>query len=700
MRLSLKVGIAVLSGSAAVFPAGSALAQEPIQLPGIYVQGATLEAPGPSFAAGEAAPDDGAPVADTVGGVPAYTVGNAVSVVTGEELRRQQIRHAGEALRSFPGISVAKSGGFGNFTQVRIRGAEGNHTLVLIDGIEVNNLSDGEFDFSNLSAEDLDRIEVIRGPLSSLYGSNAVGGVVNIVTRRGHGPATASARVEAGSFGTRDLAARLAGGDDRGHFAISYHGRDANGFNVAPVGQEDDGALLRTLNLRGGVRLMDGVTLDFTMRHSDKRADRDGFGNIFDTTLAGSFATAFDDASVARDRILLAGVNLKWEMLRGKLTQEFRGNHNGTTTTDADATFTSSSRNASDTSRFAYLATYRLDAPAGWGKHNLSGLVEREDERFATDFRDTSPPDDHGTHQRGRLAYAGEWRGAFADRLFLTAGVRHDDNDNFQDFTTWRTAASLLVPEWYMRPHASVGTAVKLPTMFEQFGSSQFFTPNPSLSPEKSFGWDAGIEFTFFRGYATLDVTYFQANLRDKINGFFFDPNIGSFTAINLPGESTREGVEIATRFKLSSDLTLGLAYTYLDARNPDGEREIRRPPHSGRADVNYTFAGGRGTASLAAIYNGQMGDTAFRLICFSSCPPDPLSFATGTRVSLDAYWLINAAVSYKLQPGVELFGRVENLLDRDYQEVFGFEAAPIAAFAGVKFTFGGPEGYGGSWAR
>lgn len=702
MRLRTGIQFAVLPGLGLSAFANPAFSQ--VQLPGIYVEGATLEKPRSSRGVGEGAgqatrtdtpsSSDGAQPTDTVGGVPAYTVGNAVTVVTGEELRRQQIRHAGEALRSLPGVAVGRSGGVGNFTQVRIRGAEGNHTLVLIDGIAVNNLSDGEFDFSNLSAEDIERIEVIRGPLSGLYGSNAVGGVVNIVTRGGRGPMTASLRTEAGSFGTRDVAARISGGDDRGHLAVSYHERDTNGFNIAPVGREDDGSRLRTLSAKGGVQLLNKVTLDFMVRHSDKLADRDGFGNVFDPALDGSLAAAFDDASVARDRILLAGANLRWETLGGKLIHEFRAGHNGTTTTDTDTSFNSFSRNASDTTKLGYLATYRLDTPATWGKHSFSGLVEKEDERFTTDFTagDPFPADNHGTHERGRLAYAGEWRGAFFDRLFLTAGVRHDDSDNFEDFTTWRGAASLVLREWNLRPHASVGTAVKLPTMFEQFGSSTFFTPNPNLSPEKSFGWDAGVEFTLLNGKAVLDVTYFRANLEDKINGFVFDPIAGNFTADNLPGESTREGVEIATRFKVSDSMTLGLAYTYLNARRPDDEREVRRPPHSGRGDIAYSFAGGRGTASLAAIYNGEMDDTAFPLVLNPFAPP-ALSFAAGQRLSLDAYWLINAAVSYKLQPGVEIFGRVENLIDERYQEAFGFEAAPIAAFAGVKLTFGGPDG-------
>jgi vitamin B12 transporter len=322
-----------------------------------------------------------------------------------------------------------------------------------------------------------------------------------------------------------------------------------------------------------------------------------------------------------------------------------------------------------------------------WAKHSLSGRVEKENERFSSHFSDAFPPDDDKTNERGRMSYTGEWRGGFAERLFLTAGIRRDDNDNFQDFTTWRTAASLVLRELNARPHASAGTAVKLPTMFEQFGTTQFFVPNPSLTPEKSFGWDAGVELTFHSGRMTFDVTYFRANLTDKINGFFFDPGLGNFTAINLPGESTREGVEISARFKLAPNLTLGGAYTYTDARDPDGQRELRRPPHSARADVAYAFHGGRGAVTLAAIYNGAMDDRAFVLPFFTP----------SLRVGLDDYWLVNATARYKLQPGVELFGRVENALDQHYQEAFGFEAAPIAAYAGLKLTLGGPDGIGAS---
>jgi len=672
-------------------------AQQPTQLPGIVVQGATLEAgrparapaPGPAATGPAAAADqgpgtaqEGAAGADSIAGAPAYTIGNAVSVVSGEELRARQVRHAGEALRSLPGVSVSRGGGFGNFTQVRIRGAEGNHTLVLIDGIEANNTADGEFDFSNLSAEEIERIEVIRGPMSGLYGSNAVGGVVNIVTRRGRGPLAATLRTERGSLGTRDGLARVGGGSEAAHFSAAYHWRGTDGFNISPSGEERDGSRLATFAARAGATLLPGVTLDFTLRHSDKNADRDGFGGP-----AGTLGTAVDDLSTLEHRVLLAGTALRWEALDGRLAQELRANRNSTITSDLDRSpFPGYSKNVSETDKLAYLATWRLDLPGVPVKSAFSGRVEKEEERFTPQgtFADGLE------RQRGRMAYTGEWRGGFLDRLFLTAGIRRDDNDNFQDFTTWRAAASLLLPEVFLRPHASVGTAVKLPTMFEQFGTSPFFVPNPNLTQEESFGWDWGAEVSLLGGLLVLDATYFRASLTDKIDGTAPGPRPGTFTSVNLPGESERKGVELSARARLAPGLVLSAAYTYTDARRPDGEREVRRPPHTGRADLAYTFAGGRGTASVGAVYNGSMNDIAFEM---------PFFFPTH-RVTLEPYWLVNAGLSYALAPGVEVFGRVENLLDRHYQEVFGFEAAPIMAFAGVKLTLGGADGVGGERAR
>jgi vitamin B12 transporter len=681
----------------------AALAQT--ELPPLTVQGATLEAPpkGKAKSAGvpaakkakadakEAVAKETDATEGEAEGVPAASVGNSVTVITRKDLERLQVRQVADALRSLPGVAVGRTGAYGNFTQVRIRGAEGNHTLVLIDGVEANNTTDGELDFSNLSADDIERIEVIRGPMSALYGSSAVGGVINIVTRRGQGPLTLTLKTEAGSLGTGDVAARLAAGSQWAHFALNMHWRSTDGFNISPFGNEADGMLLRSFNLRGGVKLIEGLTLDLTLRHVDKKADRDGFGDPSPAAV-GTPATAMDAPSFLNDQQLLAGLRLKWDTFDNKLTHQLHVTYNSTTISDQDLPappllpfFFS---NVGERTTYGYLGTYRFDTPGlGGAKHAVSGLIEKETEVFIP----KGDLGDNKARERDRLAFAGEWRTAFADQLFLTAGVRHDDNSVFDDFTTWRLAAAWAIKSLGLRPHASVGTAVKFPAMFEQFGQFPgFFVANPDLKPEQSLGWDAGVEFSLGKP-TTLDVTYFHADLTDKIaaSGLAFPaPSL-----INLPGVSTRDGLELTLRTRLSPSLLATFAYTYLLAEDSTGLAEIRRPRHAGRADLAYLFAGGLGTAHLGVAYNGSMTDSV--LINGPFGFPEPAG-----RLILDDYWLVNAAVSYKLQPGVELFGRVENLLDQRYQEGFGFEAAPITAFAGVKLTFGGPDGIGGSGAK
>ncbi|MFM9943547.1 MAG: TonB-dependent receptor plug domain-containing protein [Hyphomicrobiaceae bacterium] len=707
--------VLMLTASLTALGTDAAFAQSPTQLPGIVVQGATLSPPPaartapapksapapaasqatqvpsvPSVATGPGAPliasGGGDPAAagpgseivtrdDKTGGYRSDTVGSSVTVVSGDEIRRQQIRHAGDALRSLPGVTVNRGGGFGAQTQVRIRGAEANHTLVLIDGIIANDTNNGAFDFSDLSADNIERIEVIRGPQSGLYGSNALGGVINIVTKGGRGPLEVTARTEAGSFGTFDYALRASGGNDKAWGSIAYHERHSQGFNVAPFGSEVDGATLKTLNIKGGVRIADGLVLDFVLRHSDKRGDRDTEGGP-----VGSLAVQVDDPTKFGTKIFLGGLNLRWDTLDGRVTHVVRVNRNETRIQDLSPTFLT--QNVSETLRYGYLGTVRFDTPALFRMtHAMTVLVEKEFENFTpqSDFADSV------TRDRSRLATALEYKGELG-RFSFTGNIRRDDNDTFEDFTTWRTAASLRLTEIGLRPHASVGTGVKLPTMFENFGLIPgSFTPNPLLQPEESKGWDAGVELTLWSGRAIFDVTYFEQDLRNKINGFAPGPGF-TFTAVNTPGISQRDGVEVSARVALTPVLLLSGAYTHLVAVDAAGLDEVRRPRHSGRADVTYLFDNGRGTATLSALYNGAMDDSAFRILGYFG----PFPFTAAERVTLNDYWLINAAASYKVLPGVEVFGRVENLLNEKYQEIYGFGTPGIAGFGGVKLTFGG----------
>ena len=602
------------------------------------------------------------------------TVGSSVSVVTGEQLRERQIRHAADALRSIPGVVVSRSGSVGGLTQVRIRGAEGNHTLVLVDGVPVNDTSQGEFNFASLLADDIERLEVIRGPQSGIYGSNALGGVINIVTQTGKGPAQARVLMEAGTFDTGSLALSVKGGGDRAHGAISLVGRHTNGINVADDGNEDDGAQIGSLHVKGGLKLTRQLSLEGFIRRTNNKADTDNFGAP-PGAVPGSLAVATDlVGGLSEDRRRTYSGAAKLELLDGKWTTKFYGNSHEVDQINKNPVF-GNSFTLSKRDRFGVLSTIHMATPGVFNaKHSFTTLVESEVEFF-------TPSSDNIQRTREKDSYVGEYRVEFDRKFFLDGSVRHDDSSAFEDFTTYKVAATKLFERTGTRLHASYGTGVVFPSMFEQFGFvPAFFVPNPNLLPEESEGWDAGVEQSFLDGKLLVDVTYFDQNL---INEIAPAPVPGTFlsTSQNLTGESTRKGIEVTLKARPTSNLDIVGSYTFLRAEEPNGIQEVRRPTHSGSVNAAYRFAGGRGLVNLGVIYNGEMQDRVF----------DAFTFASST-LTLDEYVLVNLAAHYDIRPNVRLFGRVENLFDEDYEEVFGFNTPEIAAYGGLRLTFGGDE--------
>ena len=427
-------------------PARRALAQQPIALPGITVQGATLEAPPPQR---RIAPPPAAS-ARLRQAAPAASRWRAGRRRRRSRRHRRQRRdgghgrgvarasrcaHAADALRSLPGVSVSRSGGFGNLTQVRIRGAEGNHTLVLIDGIEANNIADGEFDFSNLSAEDIERIEVIRGPMSGLYGSNAVGGVINIITRDGEGPLTVTVRTRGRLVRhPRRGGARVRRQRQGARRRSPTHWRDTDGFNISPVGGENDGSRTRHASpCAAGPRCCRRHARFHRAPHRED-ADRDGFGGAVPAPWRrpSTIARRYDNGVAGRRQSALGHARRTRSRRSSAPTTTARSRRHRSARSSAAASNISESGARSPISPPTASTCRRL----GVTQHVLR--PRREGGRALHARGRPSPTD--WQRQRGRIAYTGEWRGGFADRLFLTAGVRRDDNDNFQDFTTWRTA--------------------------------------------------------------------------------------------------------------------------------------------------------------------------------------------------------------------------------------------------------------------
>lgn len=589
--------------------------------------------------------------------------GRAVTVITGAEMEKNQVRYVADALRQVPGFAISRTGSYGGLTQLRVRGAEGNHVLVVIDGVEVNDNGQGEFDFSSLLAEDIERIEILRGPQSTFWGANAMSGVINITTKKGERNTRAStARTEFGSDGTVMGALSTRGGGENHSYALSGTLRRSQGFNISDLGGEKDGDRNATLNGTFSIDVSADTTIDGALRYVNKRSDFDPQNN--------NTAMTYDANDYGRSREFFGSIGLTNTALDGALTQRARFSGNDIYRFNHSGAFGDS---WSDGNRYnaTYQASYRYDELENQ-VHQLTAGYEWQRETF-------SPSHLTNTFSRNTHSLIAEYRGEFLDQFYLNAGARQDWNDAFADAATWTVSGAWQIPDVETRLHASIGTAVTNPTFTEQFG----YTPgtykgNPNLKPEESLGWDIGVEKSFFDGGLVIDVTYFKQNLENEI-ATTYNPD---FTAspINRNGESLRRGVEVSATIDFFNGLTMTGSYTYTQATEQTvagGPRraEVRRPRHTGSLNAAYVFHDDRARMFVEAVFNGKMEDSVFATFV----PP---------RVTLGSYTVINVGGSFKVNETVDVFGRIDNLFDRDYQEIYGFNTPGLTAFAGVKATF------------
>ncbi len=607
--------------------------------------------------------------------VPAREFGRAVSVVTAEDLARSQTQYVADALRGLPGVAVSRTGGAGGLTQVRLRGAESNHTVVLIDGVEASAPENGEFDFGGLLTADIARIEVLRGPQSAVYGSNAIGGVISITTKQATAPGMSySSQAEVGSDGTvgGQLAARLL--TERANLSLSIAARDVGGYDISGNGGEDDGDNNLTVNARGDYALTESLAVGGTLRYVDRTSDYDDFA--FGAPTSDELVVDADMEHLRTEFFGSAFATLS--AFGGRMSNEFRVNYSDmddkNRTDGADTANTTSGRTA-----LRYLGTVALDAPSiAEARHTLSFGVERIEESFENnDSTLVFDPSQMDKQSRDLTSLIGEYRGVFIEDLSVQANIRRDFNDGFEDVTTWSLAGSYLLPNAGTRLHASYGTGSQNPTLFEQFG----FIPgqwngNPDLEPESSRGWDLGVEQTFLAGRAVVDLTWFQDRLTNEISSTY-DPVTGASTPYNEDGTSDREGIEFAGSFEVVSGLDAGLAYTWLDARDPDGQQEARRPGQEIALTLDYTTADARTNLNLEVRRVMDNVDIDFTAPSFGA-----------ERVELGDYTLVNIAGAYRLNDSVSVTGRVENLFDADYEEFDGYATPGITGFIGLRAVF------------
>ncbi|MDR0251921.1 MAG: TonB-dependent receptor [Brucellaceae bacterium] len=597
--------------------------------------------------------------------------GRAVTVITGKQLEQNQVRYVADALRMVPGFAVSRSGSKGGMTNIRVRGAEANHLLVMVDGVEMNAASGDAYDFGALQAEDIERIEILRGPQSAFWGSNALAGVVNIITKGGKRDGfKISGTTEGGSQNSWLGGVLLQGGAENYDMALAASYRRTKGFNISDIGDEKDGDENLTLNGKVNVDLSDTAKLDATLRYVKNRTDLDNMTSL----------NPLDSIGLeGKTNELLGSVGLAWTALDDALTQKLRFTGSDRKYEYIAPVYPAENKGSRYTA--SYQVTYAFDTPVfADAHHKITGGIEWQQERFrqiATDFDLSDPwmdPTQFEHHKRSMYSFVGEYNGEFADQFYVNLGLRHDVNKDFDNATTFSLSGAWAIPDTDARLHSSVGTGVTNPTFYEQFGFiPSSFIGNPSLTPEKSLGWDIGLEYAFFDGLLVTDVTYFNQDLRDEIVSVY---NIdGTSTVKNLDGKSHRHGVEVGATLNLFHGFTAGGSYTYTSSKGADDLDAVRRPRHSGSANIAYTFYDDRARLFGEAIFNGKMEDSAY----ISGAP---------TRVNLSGYTVVNIGGSYKFTDKLEGYARIENLFDKKYQEVYGYNTPGRGAFAGLKASF------------
>ena len=615
--------------------------------------------------------------------VPAHAVTSDITVLSGDELRTRGITLLQDALREVPGLNVVQGGSFGAVSSVFARGGESDYVKVLVDGVPVNDPG-GAFDFSSLTLDDVERIEIVRGPASVTYGSDAVTGVVRIVTRTGRGPARADAIVRAGTFGTWDGSATASGSAGR------------LGWSVGGSGLGTDGTYAFNNAFRNA-----GTTIKLTAR-PDSATDialsgRYGWNTFhFPTDGAG---VPSDSNQFSQGRNLAIGLD-GGRMLTPHLELRFAGGY-----ARSRARFTDRPDGAWDTTGFAFAsdrdahnARWNLDGravirPASRVVVSVGTQFERQLVRtsasYTSNFGGGAATDSDPRFDRSRNVVAGyaEARADLTPRLIVTGGTRVDDDQAFGTFATWRVGFRYRFPVG-LSVRGSAGTGFKAPTFSENFANSPFETGNPDLRPERSRSWEVGMEQTLASGRVTAGATWFDQRFRNLIQYVSGAP--GEPTYQNL-GAALARGIEGTVSVQPLRTVSAGVAWTWLDTRvtdagastSPgfaDGERLIRRPAGAGRAWAEISPVPAV-HLSLAVSHTGSRDD-----VDFGSFPSE--------RVTLPAYTLVSASLDAELvhadgaRPGVALVARAENIFDEDYQTIAGFPGIGRRLLAGVRLSW------------
>jgi vitamin B12 transporter len=572
------------------------------------------------------------------------TTGSHISTLSAAELARMQLTNLQSALAGAAGSPAFASGARGGATALFLRGANSNQTLFLVDGIRFNDPNTNyEVALGGMCVSACDSLEIAHGPQSTLYGGEAIGGVVSLRAQRGVGPASYAIAAEAGSFGTVQGSLRAQGGDDKSGYNFSVVGgttendRPNNDFTSATYALRLD----RTIN--------DDVSVGATYRGfvGEYGSPGDRFTNDLNNTekesnqLATVFAE-FTPTSTFSSKVVVGGQYRRFESINPNAAG-----------TSVSTTVVTNRRSVLDWQNTLSLGdqhrvTAGLTAEANHTRNTGFGSIDESQQLFAFFLQDEWTP---------------------VERVYLTAGLRSDDHDTFGRATTGRVTAAWLSSNSRFKLRSSFGTAFRAPSFLDLYGQSTYYVGNPDLKAEKARGWDAGVDYFFANNQGVLSATYFDTRLRNLI---VYDFAVSPSTMANIEKARTH-GVELAAKFTLPGAVEVRASYTYLEADNlTQGIRLLRRPRHSGSLDVWHDFGRGFSAGVGGVLVSGRRDVHA----------------GNYTTIDAEDYSVVRIYAAWQVNARLALKARVENALDERYEEVHGFPQPGVGAYAGLEWKF------------
>ena len=618
-----------------------------------HAQAAATPTPTPSQTEAQSEP---VIVSATRTDIPLIQSPSSVSVVTDQEMEQKQIERASDALREVPGLSVVQTGTAGQLTSVFTRGLRSEHTQVLLDGIPINQGLQGAFDFANLTIDDISRIEVVRGPESTLYGPRALAGVIQLFTKRGEGEPEVTASAEGGCYGTARETIQSDG--KLGQFDYSIGASRIDADNARPNNQYRNTAIVTDVGWSPDDKLRIGTLFTYSLS---------------DTGNPNSIFTPRPIDNLLTEKWLIAPrvdfrIDDWWDH-----QFIFSFDHERQVNDPNEDGFVGPTRALFERTTIDYQNDLR---PLSWltiTSGFFYSLVHAGQERpFVSQDFGPQPTfiSDH-TRQIGEFL---QLMITPLENLIFVAGGRYDNFNEFGGIWTYRFAGSYVVDKIDTRLHASVGRGFSPPTSQDKIFR---FNPNPAqplepLQPERGLGWDIGVEQPLWGKKAVIGLTYFHYDLSNLI-GFN-----GLFETLNL-GAARTQGLEAEFHAQPTAGLLLTATYTYLDAEKTDrndvsqlqGARLPRRPRNEVYASASYLWCKQLRTTIEAKWVNAR----------------EEINFG-GPNFDIEDYCFANFAAEYEVNSHFTLFGRIDNLTNEHYSEVFGFPALGRAVYGGVKVRF------------